>query len=124
MKKNETKGVLDKAAILAFASNAALKVEKIELPEMGGEVYIKELTAGEREALEKQMQSQTLAKCRLRATVFVHSVCNADGELMFDVEDIEAIKQLPSRPVIKVFNRSNEINGITPEQVDTAEKNS
>lgn len=43
---------------------------------------------------------------------------------MFDVEDIEAIKQLPSRPVIKVFNRSNEINGITPEQVDTAEKNS
>ena len=54
----------------------------------------------------------------------LHSVCNADGELMFDVEDIEAIKQLPSRPVIKVFNRSNEINGITPEQVDTAEKNS
>lgn len=123
MKKNETKGVLDKAAILAFANNAALKVEKIELPEMGGEVYIKELTAGEREALEKQMQSQT-DKNAVRATVFVHSVCNADGELMFDVEDIEAIKQLPSRPVIKVFNRSNEINGITPEQVDTAEKNS
>lgn len=123
MKKNETKGVLDKAAILTFASNSALKVEKIELPEMGGEVYIKELTAGEREALEKQMQSQT-DKNAVRATVFVHSVCNADGELMFDVEDIEAIKQLPSRPVIKVFNRSNEINGITPEQVDTAEKNS
>lgn len=123
MKKIETKGVLDKAAILAFASNSALKVEKIELPEMGGEVYIKELTAGEREALEKQMQSQT-DKNAVRATVFVHSVCNADGELMFDVEDIEVIKQLPSRPVIKVFNRSNEINGITPEQVDTAEKNS
>lgn len=123
MKKIETKGVLGKAAILAFASNSALKVEKIELPEMGGEVYIKELTAGEREALEKQMQSQT-DKNAVRATVFVHSVCNADGELMFDVEDIEAIKQLPSRPVIKVFNRSNEINGITPEQVDTAEKNS
>lgn len=123
MKKIETKGVLDKAAILAFASNSALKVEKIELPEMGGDVYIKELTAGEREALEKQMQSQT-DKNAVRATVFVHSVCNADGELMFDVEDIEAIKQLPSRPVIKVFNRSNEINGITPKQVDTAEKNS
>lgn len=122
MKKNEVKGVLDKAAILALASKSP-NVEKLSLPEIGGDIYIKELTAGEREALETQMRAQT-DKNAVRATVFVHTVCDEDGELMFDVEDIETIKQLPSRPVIKVFNRSNEMNGITPEQVDVAEKNS
>ncbi|WP_131669515.1 phage tail assembly chaperone family protein, TAC [Psychrobacter pygoscelis] len=114
--------MLSKANILS-AISTAMTPELLSIPELGGDVYIKPHTAGEREALETAFGEQR-DKNGIRATVFVHSVCDAEGNLLFAEDDIEQVKQLPAKIVSKVFNKSNEINGISTDAVDKAGKNS
>ena len=114
--------MLSKASILAAIGTISTP-ELLSIPELGGDVYVKPQTAGEREALEAAFGEQR-DKNGIRATVFVHSVCDADGNLLFAEDDIEQVKQLPAKIVAKVFNKSNEINGISSDAVDKAEKNS
>lgn len=116
-----TQNLLDKAGLLAAAS--AVRTEPLPLPELGGIVYIKQQTAGEREALERLMKEQ-VDKNGVRAAAFVTSVCDEAGNLLFDESDIEDVKKLQSKVVVKVFNKANELNGIGDDAVDTAEKNS
>lgn len=97
-------------------------IETLEVPELGGSIGIKSMTASEREGLERKMQSE-LDKNGIRATVFVYSVCDLEGNLLFTEEDLEAIKGLPSNVVSKVFDVSNKLNALSPEAVEEAVKN-
>ena len=97
-------------------------VEIIEIPELGGSIGIKSMTASEREGLERKMQSE-LDNNGIRATVFVYSVCDEAGSLLFTEDDLEAVKGLPSAVVTKVFDVSNRINGLSPDSVEEAAKN-
>ena len=99
------------------------KVVPLDVPELGT-IYIKTLNASDREGLEKNMQLE-LEKNGIRATVFIYSVCEEDGTLVFSIEDLEAIKSLPSSIVSVVFDKSNELNKLTPvpEATEAAAKN-
>jgi hypothetical protein len=114
---------LSKAALLAAANQT--KLEPLELPELGGTVYVKAMTAGEREQFEQDMTSNDLVKSKkVRATVFANSVTDENGNRLFTSDDIDSINSLPASIVSKVFDKSNEINGINTQQViEQAEKN-
>lgn len=114
---------LSKAALLAAANQT--KLEPLELPELGGTVYVKAMTAGEREAFEQDMDGKDLIKSKkVRATVFANSVTDENGNRLFTSDDIDAINNLPASIVSKVFDKSNELNGIdTKQAVEQAEKN-
>lgn len=114
---------LSKAALLAAANQT--KLEPLELPELGGTVYVKAMTAGEREQFEQDMTDNDLVKSKkVRATVFANSVTDENGNRLFTSDDIDSINSLPASIVSKVFDKSNEINGINTKQViEQAEKN-
>lgn len=114
---------LSKAALLAAANQT--KLEPLELPELGGTVYVKAMTAGEREQFEQDMTSNDLVKSKkVRATVFANSVTDENGNRLFTPDDIDSINSLPASIVSKVFDKSNELNGINTQQViEQAEKN-
>lgn len=114
---------LSKAALLAAANQT--KLEPLELPELGGTVYVKAMTAGEREQFEQDMTDNDLVKSKkVRATVFANSVTDENGNRLFTSDDIDSINSLPASIVSKVFDKSNEINGINTQQViEQAEKN-
>lgn len=120
MAKSQSKA-LSKASILSVIGT--LSPVKVSIPELDGDIYIKQQTAAEREALEQAIDAQK-DKQGIRAVGFVHSVCDAEGNLLFSDDDIEQVKQLPSKIVAKVFNKSNEVNGVANDAVDNAEKNS
>lgn len=117
MTAKATKKTLSKADFMQLKT----KVEKLDIPELG-EVYIKVMTAAEREGLEKQMKEQ-LDKGGVRASIFIYSVCDENGVLEFSDEDLEMVKNFPLSIVSKVFDFSNEINGITSEAQEEVAKN-
>ena len=97
------------------------KVVPLEVEDLGT-VYIKSMTASEREGLEKKMQEE-VDNNGIRATVFIYSVCEEDGSLVFSDDDLEAVKGLPSAIVTTVFNESNNLNKINHEAKEEAAKN-
>lgn len=97
------------------------KVVPLEVAELGT-VYIKSMTASEREGLEKKMQKE-LEDNGIRATVFIYSVCEEDGSLVFGEEDLDAVKGLPASIVTAVFDKSNALNKLSPEETEEAAKN-
>lgn len=117
MTKQATKKVLSKADFFQLKT----KVVPLEVDDLGT-VYIKSMTASEREGLEKKMQKE-IDNNGIRATVFIYSVCEEDGSLVFDESDLEAVKDLPSAIVATVFDKSNDLNKLNPESKEEAAKN-
>ena len=120
--KEMTKPIAKKKALnKADFFQLKTKVEPLEVDDLGT-VYIKSMTASEREGLEKQMQKEK-ENNGIRATVFIYSVCEEDGSLVFDESDLEAVKGLPSAIVSKVFDFSSDLNALQPEAKEGAAKN-
>ncbi len=118
MAAKTTKKLLSKADFMQLKT----KVEKMEIPELG-EVFIKVMTAAEREGLERQMQKE-VENNGIRATIFIYSVCDENGVLEFGDEDLEMVKQFPSSIVSKVYDFSSDLNALQPEAKEDAAKNS
>ena len=89
------------------------------------DLYIREISAGDRETFEDMITDNTIGN-KVRAFIFVKSVCDKDGKLLFNDEDIEEVADFKYSLLEKVFNESNKLNGITLGEVnDNAEvKNS
>ena len=116
-----TKQVAQKVLSKADFFQLKTKVVPLDVPEVGT-VYIKSMTAEEREALEKKMQKEQEGN-GIRATVFIGSVCEEDGSLVFDDKDLESVKKLPSAVVGAVFDKSNKLNKLSPDATQEAAKN-
>ncbi|WP_413190940.1 hypothetical protein [Psychrobacter sp. AT9] len=118
MTKQASKKILSKADFMQLKTS----VKPLTIPELG-DVYIKVMTAAEREGLEHQMQKEVETN-GVRATIFVYSVCDADGVLEFNDADIELVKGFPSAIVSKVYDFSSALNALQPEATEDAAKNS
>ena len=117
MTKQAAKKVLSKADFMQLKTS----VKSVEIPELG-EVYIKVMTAAEREGLERQMQKE-LENNGIRATIFIYSVCDENGVLEFNDEDLEMVKAFPAAIVSKVYDFSSDLNALQPEAKEEAAKN-
>ncbi len=117
MTKQAAKKVLSKADFMQLKTS----VKSVEIPELG-EVYIKVMTAAEREGLERQMQKE-VENNGIRATIFIYSVCDENGVLEFNDEDLEMVKAFPAAIVSKVYDFSSDLNALQPEAKEEAAKN-
>ena len=117
MTKQVAKKVLSKADFMQLKTS----VKSVEIPELG-EVYIKVMTAAEREGLEHQMQKE-IENNGIRATIFIYSVCDENGVLEFNDEDLEMVKAFPAAIVSKVYDFSSDLNALKPEAKEEAAKN-
>lgn len=118
MTEQASKKVLNKADFMQLKTS----VKPLDIPELG-KVHIKVMTAAEREGLESHMQEQ-IEHNGVRATIFVYSVCDADGVLEFNADDIDLVKGFPSSIVSKVYDFSSELNALQPEDKEDTAKNS
>lgn len=103
-----------KKQILAMSGQA--KVRAVNAGIEG--LYVKEYSAGDREFIENAITDKQ-KQGTIRATIFVKSACDKDGNRLFDDTDIDRINELPVSLVNAVFDESNKLNGIT----DDHEKN-
>lgn len=101
--------------------NAALPTEKVDVPELGGHVYIRTMTAGDRDRFEVQI-SQTRDNFRARLVAF--TACDEKGARVFDEGDIAMLSKLPANVVQPIAEAALRLNRLTAEAVEDLGKGS
>lgn len=97
-------------------------IEKVDVPEWGGEVFLKPLSGTVRNQLVYQVQAnKDLEKVQLQ--VLVNSICDEDGNLLFTEKDILALGKKSSTVIARLEAIASKISGLTPDAEDEALKN-
>jgi len=100
-----------------------LPIERVSVPEWGGSVCIRTLTAAQREEWEKQA-GDAKGKWQIRATLVAAAVCDEAGKPLFTANDVAALAAKSAPPIIRIFEAANKQSGISEEDVAELEKNS
>lgn len=99
-----------------------IRIEKLAVPEWGGEVYVKGMTGSERDRFELSImqirgKSQTINMQNVRAKLASVTVCDEKGNLLFAQADIEVLGGKSASALQRVFNLARHLSGLTDEDV-------
>lgn len=113
---------LDKAALLAAASQP-LPIEKVDVPELGGFVYIKGMSGAERDTWEKALlvgrgRKQTVNTANVRAKLVARCACDEQHARILTDEDAEALGKLRVDVLNKLFAVAQRLCGVSDEDVE------
>ncbi len=105
--------------------HSALPTEDLEVPEWGGSVRIRSLTAGERDGFELDMKDARTEgqKPNIRAALAVRVLVDEQGRNLFTPADAESLATFHAKPLDRVFTVAARLSGITPDDVNDLEKN-
>jgi hypothetical protein len=100
-----------------------LKTVDLYVPEWGGEVRLRTLTGEERDKFEASFTVQRGNKTKQNAANFrarLVSMCivNEKGQRLFSPADINALGRKSVSALQRVFNKCNEMNGLSDEDVE------
>lgn len=99
--------------------------EKVDCPALGGEVYVRQITVGERDVFEaasgrlKAADRKRLARARIVALVTVDEA----GEPLFREEDVEALAGKPNAALEPIVDAHVRLNEMTRRDAADLEKN-
>lgn len=109
--------VLDRSSILAAPD---LPTISVDVPEWGGKVVIKALTAAQRDRFEVSFES---SKENLRARVAVLSIVDAEGKPVFSEQDAAALGAKNSKALDRIFEAASKLNRLSDNDIEELEKN-
>jgi len=111
---------LSKDQILNFDDNV---IEKVDCPEWGGSVFVKNMSGLSRDTFESEFAETDKAILpNIRAKLACLTVCDSEGILLFDYEDVEKLGQKSCAPLDRIFDVSMRINKISASDVEELEK--
>jgi hypothetical protein len=125
---NEQK-VLSRADFLAAAANR--KRELVDVPDLGGVVYLRELSAKQilafNDRLRKlQAESPEVTPSNsvdLMAVLISMTACDAAGGLLFTEEDIQALAENNLNLLITLSAKAMEVSGMGSREIDEVTEN-
>ena len=106
-----------------------IKKEKVHVPEWNGDVYVKMMTAAERDRFESDMFEIKNGKAvtknveLMRAKLVGLTACGSDGVLLFSSEDIPKLATKSASAIDRLFAVAQKLNRLTKEDVDELTKN-
>jgi len=100
----------------------------VSVPEWGGVIRLRAMTALERENYE-MMLGQTRDRNaglinNVRASLVAWCAIDGEGRKLFTAADITVLGTKSSAALIRVFDAARRLNAMTPEDLDEAKKNS
>jgi hypothetical protein len=99
-----------------------LHLEKISVPQWGGDLFVRILTAAERDAFEASVSGGKRRNLvNLRARLVVLTACDEKGERLFQDADIEALGKKSAAAMDRVFGVSAALNGFTSGDIESLE---
>lgn len=103
-----------------------LKREELDIPEWGGSVILRELTAIERDQIETMLVSGKAKNNYqgVRARTMALACVNETGDQVFTEKDIPMLGQLSGKTLNDVFKKVSDMSGMTAEAEQELEKNS
>lgn len=115
--------ILNRDAILAAAD---LPRELVEVPSWNGSVYVKTMTAGEREAFEAAALASDgkLSAGTIRARLAAATVVDETGQRLFSDADVETLNRKGAPALIRIFDVAQRLNGLGRAEAEELAKNS
>lgn len=115
-----SENILTREAIL---SKKKLRAELVEVPEWQGSVYVRELTAAERDLWEGALvelkgKTAKVTFDNARASLGAATIVDAEGKKLFTIQDVEALGQLSGAALNRVYEVAARLSGITEEDVE------
>jgi hypothetical protein len=114
---------LTRDAILAVHD---LEFDDLSVPEWGGVIRIRTMTAAEREEYEQELAEQQKAGSleNVRASLVAACAVDAEGNRLFKSADIQLLGEKSNTALIRVFDACRRLNAMTAQEVKAMEKNS
>ena len=97
------------------------KIEKVDVPALGGHVYVLQMTAQERDDYEALLYANT-DNMGSRAIMVRCTACHEDGTLIFGNDDIEKLKEIPASILQPVFNKAVDLASFSKKDIEELEK--
>lgn len=115
--------ILTKKAIKQANDNPS---ELVSIPEWGGDVYVRALTAFERDNLEERLFKQSEGKEPNNVRSIIAAMCCVDenGNRLFEDSDIEWLSKKNASAVSRVSDKARILSKMTKQEVEELEKNS
>lgn len=104
-----------------------IEIEKVEVPEWGGHVYVKTMSGKERDLFEVNQVIGESAEDKygdIRARMAAMTICNEKGELLFDYNDIMALGKKSVAALNRVFSVAQRLSRLKNVDVEEMSKNS
>lgn len=116
--------ILGRDAILTASD---LPTEKVSVPEWGGTVLIRTMTAEERDRFEvttfEEKQDKT-KKVNVRARLASLVIVDANGNRLFSELDALLLAKKSGKAMDRVFEAASRLNGLSKDDIADLEKNS
>ena len=115
--------LLTRKAILAASD---LPSREVAVPEWGGEVMVRGMTAYDRDVYELTLRDQRESGVpigNIRAHFAAACIVDEKGEPMFSVEDVEALGRKSAAALDRVFSAVVELNALQPGDIEELAKN-
>ena len=128
MSENETEAVAGSLALLlAAAKPAAWPVRETFIPSWGRSVYLREITAGERDHIEGltsyARERPQSVRGKFRATFCAYFLSDEEGRRIVSDADIPKIDSLGHSGLEEVYRAGIEFNHLSADTYDELEKN-
>ena len=114
----------------AILSADDLPRKSVDVPEWGGSVWVKTMTAGERDAWEadclnrQKANNDTTDLTNFRARYCVLVLVDDDGNRMFTNAEAVELGNKSAPAVDRIFDAARKLNKISDDDIDELEKNS
>lgn len=98
-----------------------LKKEAVNVLEWNATLYVRTMKAREREQFEASCgNGKTLQDIRQKLIIF--TVCDESGNLLFNIDDIEALSKKSGAALDRLFSASIALNKIRNEDIEELKK--
>ena len=105
-----------------------LRKELVDIPEWGGSVYVRVMTAAERDKLDaryiqRKGQNGQRSFENFRAEMVVTTVVDDAGQRLFTDADVPQISLKSAAAVERIFNVASRLNGLSAKDQEELAKN-
>ena len=102
-----------------------LKTEIVDVPEWGGKVKVRGLSASDRDCFENEMfeQSQSPGMKIVRASLCARCIVDEEDKRLFTDQDIKQLGTKSAVALNRVFKTAQKLSGLREEDVEELAKN-
>lgn len=115
-------GALNKDALLA-AAKQSLPIEQVDVPELGGSVYVRGMSGKERDDWEKSLlvgkgKRREVNTANVRAKLVAKTACDEHGVQLFSDADADALGNLRADVLNRLYEKASRLSGVSEADVD------
>lgn len=105
------------------------ETREVEVPEWGVTVWVRSMSAADRDAFEADLlqgkgKNTSVNYRNMRAKLVARCVVDAEGNRIFNPEDVPALGRKSAKALTRLYNVATELSGVSDDDVEELTGNS